>query len=194
MQHQFHEAETLIKDNNSRKESAEATTEMEQRKLHKIERELEQLQARRNYAVREAGKIEDERNRLSAYGKFLERVVAESEQEFLQVPDILNRFSTLRRVKRDLLVQYKEEGEVLKRKKVQIQQYQQRKQNEILIQNSLLGEKQRKLEEVQRGLKVIQDEYDQERERVKSINCEVRRRRIHHRQTKNNSIPQSMHH
>ncbi len=169
----------LIKENNSRKESAEATAEVEQRRLHKIERELEELQARRNYAVREAGKIEDETSRLSAYGEFLERVVAESEQEFHQVPDILNRFSTLRRVKMDLLVQYKEEGEVLERNKVQIQQYQQKEQNKILNQDSLLSEKQRKLEEVRRELKVIQDEYDQERERDKSINCEVRHRTFH---------------
>ncbi len=173
MQHKFHEATALMKENDARKESAEATTEMEQQKLHKIKRDLEQLHARRDYVVVQAKKIKDERNRLSVYGKFLERVVTESQQEFLEVPDILNRFSTLRRVKRDLLVQYKEQDEVLERKRLQIQQYRQRKKNEILIQNSLLSERQGKLEEVRGGLKVIQDEYEQERGRVKSINCEV---------------------
>ncbi len=173
MQQQFHEATMLVKENDARKESADANIEMEKRKLNNIERELEQLQARRDCAVRETRKIEDDRNRLSSYVKFLERVVTESEQEFMEVPDILKRFSALRIVKKDLLVQYKEEDEVLERNRVEIQQYQKRKQNEILVQNSLFSEKQRKLEEVRGELQVVQDKYEQERERVKSINCEV---------------------
>ncbi len=163
----------IVKENDARRESAEANTEMEKQKLNNIEREVEQLQAKRDCAVREARKIEDDRNRLSAHVKFLEKVVIESDEEFMVVPDILKRFSALRRIKKELFVQYKEESEVLERKRVEIQQYQQRKQNEILIKNSSFSEMQRKLEEVRGELKAVQDEYKQERERVKCINCEV---------------------
>ncbi|CAM9655093.1 unnamed protein product, partial [Chrysoparadoxa australica] len=167
MKSQVLKFEKFIMENDTKRMRAEAKAKHERRVLEQKEQELKQLQEELVTAQRKETALKKQREKLKPYHEYLLSVVAESDQDFEEIADLLNRFRTLSDANRNLKQLCTESEVEMERRRVAMQQYCQDKQNELLVRNSELNERQRDLEAKRGGIKRVSLETETESERVK---------------------------
>jgi chromosome segregation ATPase len=196
MKEQVHKFEKFIQENDAKSARAESKVKQERRALEQKEAEYRLLEKQLEDASLEEEGLRKLHFKMQCHEEFLKLVIQQSDQAFQEIPDILNRYRTLLGANRDLSRQSQEGEETMERSHVEMQQYHQGKQNELLVHNSILNERQRYLEAVRASLKNAMDESEQEADRVKGIRRESGQvvlaiRNLHNRCNQTRSVPDS---
>ncbi|CAN0582770.1 unnamed protein product, partial [Ectocarpus sp. 12 AP-2014] len=114
-------------------------------------------------------KLEGRRLRLKRYEDYLKGSSSAADPERDEISDLLNRFKTLRDANFDLMKLCEEHDTSYEKGRLEMQQYRQDKQNEVLVTNSSLNEKQMELEQIRGAVKREEHKSEQEGERVMGV-------------------------
>lgn len=196
MKDQVLKFEKFIQENDAKRARAESKSKQEKRLLEQKELDLRRLTQELEAAMAEEGKLRDQRQRLKRYQVYLTDTITASEQEFEEISDLLSRFTTLRDANGDLKALCSNSEAEMERRKFEMQQFRQDRQNALLVQNSSLNEYQEQLEAVRSAVKRTTDECENEADRVKGISREagqvvtsVKNLYLRCKQTMRNSVP-----
>ncbi|CAM9150943.1 unnamed protein product, partial [Choristocarpus tenellus] len=179
MRDQVLKFEKFIQENDAKRTRAETKAKQEHRILDQRAQELRKLEKELASAMDEERKLKEQRHRLKRYQEYLLGTVSSSEQDVEEINDLLNRqvttgknriwFHTLSEANKDLMKLCEDGDSAYERRRAETQQYRQDKQNEVLVTNSELNERQIELEQIRGGVKRAEHESEQEGERVKGI-------------------------
>ncbi|CAM9522761.1 unnamed protein product [Scytosiphon promiscuus] len=174
MREQVVKFEKFIQENDAKRIRAEAKAKQERRILDQQAAELRKLEKELSLAMAEEAKLQGRRQRLKRYEDYLKGSSSAADPERDEISDLLNRqvvvrFKTLRDANFDLMKLCEEHDSSYERGRLDMQQYRQDKQNEILVTNSSLNEKQMDLEQIRGGVKREEHKSEQEGERVMGV-------------------------
>ncbi|CAN0187108.1 unnamed protein product [Pylaiella littoralis] len=169
MREQVVKFEKFIQENDAKRIRAEAKAKQERRILDQQAAELRKLENELSMAMAEEAKLEGRRQRLKRYEDYLKGSSSAADPERDDINDLLNRFKRLRDANSDLQKLCEEHDTSYERRRLEMQQYRQDKQNEVLVTNSLLNEKQMDLEHIRGAVKREEHKSEQEGERVMGV-------------------------
>ncbi|CAM9111371.1 unnamed protein product [Hapterophycus canaliculatus] len=169
MREQVVKFEKFIQENDAKRIRAEAKAKQERRILDQQAAELRKLEKELAMAMAEEAKLEGRRQRLKRYEDYLKGSSSAADPERDEISDLLNRFKTLRDANFDLMKLCEEHDTSYERGRLDMQQYRQDKQNEVLVTNSSLNEKQMELEQIRGAVKREEHKSEQEGERVMGV-------------------------
>ncbi|CAM9871749.1 unnamed protein product [Ectocarpus sp. 4 AP-2014] len=190
MREQVVKFEKFIQENDAKRIRAEAKAKQERRILDQQAAELRKLEKELSSAMAEASlscdsesekcrhsmyrqpcetKLEGRRLRLKRYEDYLKGSSSAADPERDEISDLLNRFKTLRDANFDLMKLCEEHDTSYEKGRLEMQQYRQDKQNEVLVTNSSLNEKQMELEQIRGAVKREEHKSEQEGERVMGV-------------------------
>eukprot|EP00752_Nemacystus_decipiens_P012126 g10751.t1 len=169
MREQVVKFEKFIQENDAKRIRAEAKAKQERRILDQQAAELRKLEKELSLAMAEEAKLEGRRQRLKRYEDYLKGSSSAADPERDEINDLLNRFKTLRDANMDLMKLCEEHDTSYEKGRLDMQQYRQDKQNEVLVTNSLLNEKQMELEQIRGSVKREEHKSEQEGERVMGV-------------------------
>ncbi|CBJ31072.1 conserved unknown protein [Ectocarpus siliculosus] len=169
MREQVVKFEKFIQENDAKRIRAEAKAKQERRILDQQAAELRKLEKELSSAMAEEAKLEGRRLRLKRYEDYLKGSSSAADPERDEISDLLNRFKTLRDANFDLMKLCEEHDTSYEKGRLEMQQYRQDKQNEVLVTNSSLNEKQMELEQIRGAVKREEHKSEQEGERVMGV-------------------------
>ncbi|CAM9341832.1 unnamed protein product [Ascophyllum nodosum] len=164
MRYEVMKFEKFIQENDAKRERAEAKARQEHRMLEYKAAELRKLEKELVQVMEEEAKLKEGSERLKRYEDYLKGCSFSDE-----INDLLTRFRTLRDANVDLTKLCEQRDTSYEKRRSDIQQYRQDKQNEVLVTSSLLNEKQIELEQMRGMVKREEHKAEEEGDRVKGV-------------------------
>ncbi|CAK9000338.1 Cilia- and flagella-associated protein 73 (Flagella-associated protein 73) (Modifier of inner arms 2 protein) (Mia2p) [Durusdinium trenchii] len=160
MKEQVARFEKFVQENDAKRSRAEAKAKSESRMRVQHEEKIAALNKQLHDMQQEQDMLDSELDKLRRYQVYLEMSVEASEGEYEEIPDILNRYKTLKGANHDLQHLVGEGETEMDSIRSELNQLRRATQNALLVNNSKIHANQKTLENIRaRALKV-----DNERE------------------------------
>lgn len=169
MKEQVQRFERFVRENNIKKERAEAKFQQEAQIRRQEEKEEERLKESHASLIKENEQILEEIDRLSRYRLFFEKVVETYPDHFETIHDVLKRHKTLQRAQHDLETSIHTSETYAEERSQMLRMMQLNFQNTSLMANSRVYDMQKDLERLRALSLKARDEYDHQEQRRNSL-------------------------
>lgn len=148
MKEQVARFEKFVQENDAKRSRAEQKAKLEaklrvqqEEKLSALRNKLEKMQGEREG-------LEENLRKLQAYQSYLDSAVEATEGEYEEIPDILNRYKTLKGANADLKKLVEEGDTDMDQLRAELNQLRRETQNALLVHNSAIHANQQTLENI----------------------------------------------
>jgi hypothetical protein len=148
MKEQVARFEKFVQENDGKRARAEQKTKLEAKLRLQQEEKLGELQERLREMQRERESLEHDLDALRPYQRYLEAAVDASEGEYEEIPDILNRYKTLRGANLDLTRLVGEGERGMDSVRADLTALRRETANAVLVRNSEIHTNQKQLERI----------------------------------------------
>lgn len=150
----------FLQENESKRNRAlkRATEERKQRELKELE--IEKLEAQFKLKLREESILKEELEKNLKYQDYLDNVVQTMSKYFPEIPDILNRYKTLRDANTYLIEKHHQDEEKNDETQKDFLSYKKFKENQILNESNTIAQEQVNLEQEKQKANRVQYEVD----------------------------------
>lgn len=171
MKEQVLRFEKFVQENDAKRSRAEQKAKVEAKARVQHEERIRLLTDTLSEMQIEREKLEMDLDHLKRYQIYLDGAVEASEGEYDEIPDILNRFKTLRGANEDLTKLVEEGEREMDAIRSQLNQLRRNTQNQLLVNNSEIHANQKTLE----NMRAVAIKADNEREQSERITKDLQR-------------------